>query len=162
MSLWRIAWIYLWSRMLTTGLTILSVALAVGLISAILTLRNETRARFEEEQQAYDIVVGPPGSPLQLVLNAVYYLDRPTGALPYSVYERLKTHEDVVHAFPIGLGDTYKGFRIVGTIPEIFDYPWTSPVTGEDRYPFQLEEGRFFEKPLEAVLGYLVARNTGL
>ena len=56
MSLGRIAWIYLWSRMLTTGLTILSVALAVGLISAILTLRNETRARFEEEQQAYDIV----------------------------------------------------------------------------------------------------------
>ncbi len=59
MSLWRIAWIYLWSRMLTTGLTILSVALAVGLISAILTLRNETRARFEVEHQAYDIVVCP-------------------------------------------------------------------------------------------------------
>ena len=162
MSLWRIAWIYLWSRWLTTGLTILSVALAVGLISAILTLRNETRARFEEEQQAYDIVVGPPGSPLQLVLNAVYYLDSPTGALPYSVYERLKAHEHVEHAFPIALGDTYKGFRIVGTIPEIFDYPWTSPVTGEDRFPFQIGEGRFFNKPLEAVLGYRVALNTGL
>ncbi len=162
MSLWRIAWIYLWSRLLTTGLTILSVALAVGLISAILTLRNETRARFEEEQQAYDIVVGPPGSPLQLVLNAVYYLDSPTGALPYSVYERLKAHKDVVHAFPIGLGDTYKGFRIVGTLPEIFDYPWKSSVTGEDRYPFQIAEGRFFDRPLEAVLGYRVALNTGL
>ena len=149
MSLWRIAWIYLWSRLLTTGLTILSVALAVGLISAILTLRNETRARFEEEQQAYDIVVGPPGSPLQLVLNAVYYLDSPTGALPYSVYERLKAHKDVVHAFPIGLGDTYKGFRIVGTLPEIFDYPWKSSVTGEDRYPFRIAEGRFFDASMK-------------
>jgi len=161
-SLWRIAWIYLWSRMLTTGLTILSVALAVGLISAILTLRNETRARFEEEQQAYDIVVGPPGSPLQLVLNAVYYLDRPGGKFPYSEYLRLKEHEYVVHAFPIGLGDTYKGFRIVGTIPEIYDYPWTSPVTGEDRFPFRMAEGRFFEKTLEAVLGYRVALKTEL
>ena len=72
MSLWYVAWSYLWSRKFTTFLTILSVALAVGLISALLTIRNETRARFEEEQQAYDIVVGPPGSPLQLVLNAVY------------------------------------------------------------------------------------------
>ncbi len=158
MSLWRIAWIYLWSRWLTTGLTILSVALAVGLISAILTLRDETRARFEEEQQAYDIVVGPPGDPLLLVLNAVYYLGNPTGALPYSEYERLKEHEDVVHAFPIGLGDTYRGSRIVGTIPEIYDYPRTNPVTGEDRFPFRLAQGRFFDGPLEAVLGYLVAR----
>lgn len=162
MSLWRIAWIYLWSRWLTTGLTILSVALAVGLISAVLTLRDETRARFVEEQQAYDIVVGPPGSPLQLVLNAVYYLDNPTGAMAYSVYERLKEHPDVAHAFPIGLGDTYKGFRIVGTISDIFDYPWMNPATGEDRYPFQLADGRFFGKSLEAVLGHRTALSTGL
>jgi len=161
-SLWRIAWIYLWSRMLTTGLTILSVAMAVGLISAILTLRDETRARFEEEQQAYDIVVGPPGSPLQLVLNAVYLLDNPTGAMKYADYERLKAHQDVVHAFPVGLGDTYKGFRIVGTVPEIFEYPWKHPVTGEERFPYQLADGRMFEKPLEAVLGYRTALVTEL
>ena len=53
MSLWFIAWSYLWNRKLTTGLTILSVALAVGLISALLTIRNETRTRFEEEQQEW-------------------------------------------------------------------------------------------------------------
>jgi putative ABC transport system permease protein len=162
MSLWFIAWSYLWDRKLTTGLTILSVALAVGLISALLTIRNETRQRFEEEQQAYDVVVGPPGSPLQLTLNAVYFLDSPTGALSYSVYERIKEHEDVVNVFPVGLGDTYKGFRIVGTIPEIFDYPWENPMTRENRYPFQLEQGRFFEKPMEAVIGYRVWRNLGL
>ena len=162
MSLWYVAWSYLWSRKFTTSLTILSVALAVGLISAILTLRNETRARFEEEQQAYDIVVGPPGSPLQLVLNAVYFLDNPTGVMPYADYERLKQHEDVVNAFPVGLGDTYRGFRIVGTEREMFDYPWTHPVTGEDRYPFRLKEGKFFDAPMEAVVGNRVARNLGL
>ena len=72
MSLWHIAWNYLWDRWFTTVLTILSVALAVGLISALLTVRNETRKRFEEEQSAYDIVGGGrQGSPLQLVLNAI-------------------------------------------------------------------------------------------
>jgi len=159
-SLWRIAWIYLWNRWLTTGLTILSVAMAVGLISAILTVRDETRARFEEEQQAYDIVVGE-GSPLQLVLNAVYFLDNPTGAIPYEDYERIKAHEDVTYAFPVGLGDTYKGFRIVGTVREMFEYPWET-VDGQDRYPFQIADGKFFDAPMQAVLGYHVAQTTGL
>ncbi len=160
MSLWRIAWIYLWSRWLTTSLTILSVAMAVGLISAILTIRNETRARFEEEQQAYDVVVGA-GSPLQLVLSAVYYLDNPTGRMPYEDYERIKQHEDVTYAFPIGIGDTYRKFSIVGTVKEMFDYPWES-VEGKKRYPFQLADGRFFEKPMEAVVGFRVAQVSGL
>lgn len=162
MSLWRIAWNYLWDRRLTTGLTILSVALAVGLISAVLTLRDETRRRFEDEQNAFDVVVGPPGSPLQLVLNAVYYLDNPTGGVPYGVYEKIRRHEDVAYAFPVGLGDTYGDFRIVGTTRELFDYPWTNPFTGEQRFPFKLTKGRLFEKPMEAVVGYRAARARGL
>ena len=161
MSLWRIAWTYLWSRWLTTSLTILSVALAVGLISAILTVRNETRKRFAEEQQAYDLVVGQ-GSPLQLVLNAVYFLDSPTGAIAYADFEHLAAEDEVAYAFPVGLGDTYRGFRIVGTVREMFEFPWTSAVTGEARYPFQIAEGRFFDKPMEAVVGYLAARTAGL
>lgn len=164
MSLWQIAWNYLWNRWFTTTLTIVSVAMAVGLISSILTIRNETRKRFEEEQQAYDIVVGGPGSPLQIVLNAIYYMDRPSFPMAYRDYLRLKDEEDVTYAFPVMLGDTYgsEKFRIVGTVREIFDYPWESDITNEKRYPFQLEKGRFFEAPLEAVVGYRVARETGL
>ena len=58
MNLWRIAWSYLWNRKLTTLLTVLSVALGVGLIYTVLTLREETRKRFEEEGQIFDVVVG--------------------------------------------------------------------------------------------------------
>lgn len=167
MSLWRIAWNYLWSRWFTTVLTIVSVAMAVGLISAILTIRNETKKRFEEEQLAYDLVVGGPGSPLQLVLNAIYYMDSPSYPLDWDDFERLKEIEVggdkvVSYAFPIALGDTYKGFPIVGTTADIFEYPWTSNSTGEKRFPYQIEEGRFFDRPMEAVIGYRVARDGGL
>ncbi len=161
MSLWHIAWNYLWNRWLTTGLTILSVALAVALITAILTLRDETKARFEEEQNAYDIVVGP-GSPLQLTLNAVYFLDRPTGSMSYADYLKIKNHEDVTNAFPVGLGDTVAGYRIVGTEKEMFEYAWENDVTRELRYPFQLADGEFFKGPMQAVVGYQVAKATGL
>jgi putative ABC transport system permease protein len=161
MSLWTIAWHYLWDRKLTTCLTILSVAISVGLISSILTVLGETRQRFEEEQSAYDIVVGQ-GSELQLVLNAVYFLDRPTANMPYKDYLTMKEHEDVTHAFPIQLGDGYRGFRIVGTIRELFNFPWESNVTGEERFPYQLSSGDFFDGPMQAVLGHQVAETTGL
>lgn len=162
MSLWHIAWKYLWNRWFTTALTILSVALAVGLISAIMTIRDETKKRFEEEQLAYDIVVGGPGSPLQTVLSAIYYLDSPGYPLAYEEYLRLKEEKYVTYAFPIALGDTYGGFRIVGTTVDIFDYPWESDVTDEKRYPYQIADGRFFKQPMEAVLGHRVAREAGL
>lgn len=164
MSLWQIAWQYLWNRWFTTVLTILSVALAVGLITSILTIRNETRERFLEEQNAFDAVVGGPDSPLQVVLNAIYYMEQPTVPLRYTNYLRIKEMEDVTHAFPVMLGDTYgvQRFRIVGTVPEIFEYPWESNTTRQKRYPYALADGRYFEKPMEAVIGHLVARQSGL
>lgn len=162
MSLWHIAWNYLWNRKLTTALTIFSVALGVGLIYSVLTLREETRKRFEEEGQSFDVIVGAKGSPLQLVLSALYFMDVPTGYILLSDYEALKKHEDVAAAFPICLGDTFHGFRIVGTIVDLFDYTWTHPTTGETRKPLNLAQGRCFEKPMEAVLGSAVARSEGL
>ncbi len=162
MSLWHIAWSYLWNRKLTTSLTILSVALGVALIYSVLTLREETRKRFEEEGQSFDIVVGAKGSPLQLVLSALYFMDVPTGNIQRSDYEAIKKNEDVAAAFPVCLGDTYHGFRIVGTTPDLFDYTWESASTGEKRQPFRLAQGQIFTKPFEAVLGSNVARTEGM
>lgn len=163
MSVWQIAWGYLWNRKFTTALTILSVGLAVGLIAAVLTLRHEAQQRFEEEGQAFDLVVGANGSPLQLVLSSVYFMDYPPGNIPYSVYEGLKQDTEYVEAaFPVGLGDSYGGFRIVGTSADIFDHQWVSPSTGAVRAPFTVGEGVRFQAPMEAVVGATVARMTGL
>ena len=164
MSLWRIAWSYLWNRRLTTSLTVVSVALGAALIYSVLTLYDETDKQFKEEAQAYDTVVGgKEGSPLQLVLSAVYFMDKPPGNIAYSDYEWIRNHEDVAEAYPINLGDTYKGFRIVGTIPEFFDQTWVvSEKKGSTRHPFRLAKGRRFERSMEAVLGSVVARQTGL
>lgn len=156
MSLWRISWCYLWNRKVTTLLTILSVALGVGLISAVLTLREETQKRFEAEGQAFDIVLGAKGNPLQLVLSTVYFLDAPTGNMDISIFNELKEHDDVTAAFPIGMGDTYKGYRIVGTSRDLMDFSY-----GE-RTPYALAEGRYFEKPYEVVVGANVAQEAGL
>ena len=157
MSLWHIAWSYLWNRKFTTAMTIVSVALGVALITTVLTLREETERRFVEEGQAFDVVLGR-GNTLQLVLSSVYYLDQPTFPIPYEYCERLKKDPDVVGAFPITLGDNALGFRIVGTTRELLEFKWENP-----RYqPFRLEQGKYFEQPFEAVIGAQVALATGL
>ena len=159
MSLWRMAWQYMWNRRLTTILTVLSVALGVALITGVLTLRDETEKRFVEEGQLYDLVVGAAGSPLQLVLSSVYFMDTPTGNIAYEEYEQVRDHEAVNQAFPIGLGDTYQGYRIVGTTRELFDF---FPQHIRDEPLFSIAEGRYFEDDFEAVIGSMVARRTGL
>lgn len=156
MSLWHIAWSYLWNRKLTTAMTIISVALGVALISAVLTLREQTQKRFEEEGQAFDLVVGAKGNPLQLVLSTVYFLDAPTGNMALDDFEKIRELEDVVAAFPVSMGDTFKGYRIVGTDRALMDFEWGG------RRPYALEEGRYYEKNYEAVIGAAVAQDTGL
>jgi putative ABC transport system permease protein len=163
MSLWHIAWSYLWNRKLTTILTIVSVALGVGLISAVLTLRDETRRRFEEEGQTFDMVVGAKGSALQLVLCAVYFMDRPPGNIGLDVYERLRGEERVRAAFPIAIGDSFQGFPIVGTTAEYFGHTRINYRTDEEEQVLHVAPGgRPFERSMEIVLGAHVAKVTGV
>ncbi len=156
MSLWHIAWSYLWNRKLTTVMTVISVALGVALISAVLTLREQTQKRFEEEGQAFDLVVGAKGNALQLVLSTVYFLDSPVGNIARADIEKISKLEDVTAVFPIGMGDSYKDYRIVGTVRELMDFQWG------DRRPYALAGGRYWEKPFEVVVGAGVAEDTGL
>ncbi len=156
MSLWHVAWNYLWNRKLTTAMTIISVALGVALISAVLTLREQTQKRFEEEGQAFDLVIGAKGNPLQLVLSTVYFLDAPTGNMSRADFEEIAKLEDVEAAFPLGMGDTFKGYRIIGTDRALMDFTWG------DRRPYELEEGVYFDKAYEAVIGAAVAQDRGL
>lgn len=162
MTLWHIAWNYLWNRKLTTFLTIVSVALGVGLITSVLLLSYEVERRFVQEGQSFDIAVGAKGSAQQLVLSTIYFIGQPVGVMPASYLDLLKKEEEVVAAFPITMGDSFKGFRIVGTTRDMLEFDWRDRVTDERRGTFDLREGRYFAKPLEAVIGNTVAKDTGL
>jgi putative ABC transport system permease protein len=162
MTLWHIAWNYLWNRKLTTFLTIISVALGVGLITSVLLLSYEVERRFVQEGQSFDIAVGAKGSTQQLVLSTVYFIGIPAGVMPASYYETLKKEEEVLAAFPITMGDSYRGFRIVGTIREMLEFDWRDRVTEERRGTFDLRDGQYFSRPREAVIGNTVAMETGL
>ena len=159
MSLWRMAWRYLWGRALVTALTLTGIALSAALICSVLTLRRESEAGFLRESGQYDLVVGAKGSPLQLVLSSIYHLDVPTGNTPYDRYQALLADPRIESAIPLGLGDNFRGYRIVGTDTNLFQL--TDRLDPQNQL-FHLQAGRFFQNDFEVVVGAQAAGQTGL
>lgn len=157
MSFLAMAWRYLKFRRLVTFLTVVGIALGVALVCAVLALRHESERALSREAGLYDLVVGGKGSPLQLVLASVYHLDSPTGLLPYTDYGKLRRDPRVLWAAPMGLGDNYAGYRIVGTEAHFFDLP-----DRNGKPFFRLARGHIFEDRFEVVLGSHVAAASGL
>tara|TARA_Y100001934_G_scaffold206733_1_gene244445 strand:+ start:2002 stop:3246 length:1245 start_codon:yes stop_codon:yes gene_type:complete len=157
MSFLAMAWRYLRFRWLVSLLTVAGISLGVALVCAVLSLRHESERALSREAGLYDLVAGGKGSPLQLVLANVYHLDSPTGNVPYADYERLRRDSRVLWAAPVGLGDNYLGYRIVGTEAQFFDLPERN---GNPFFRFR--EGKVFEDRFEVVLGSQVASSSGL
>ncbi|MEP1420687.1 MAG: ABC transporter permease [Erythrobacter sp.] len=141
---------YLRDRPLTTALNVLLLAIAVAMLVLLLQFGNQANERFERHAREVDLVVGSKGSPLQLILSSIFYVDQPTGNIPLSSLDLLRTDPAVARAVPLALGDNFEGYRIVGT-DESF----------ADLYGTEIADGRAFDAPLEAVLGAKVAAETG-
>ncbi len=146
-----IAVAYLREKKLSTCLNVLLLGLGVGTIIALLLLLAQAEQRMERDASGIDLVIGAKGSPMQLVLSSIFQVDIPTGNVPIAEAAMIIAEPVVKRAIPLALGDSHKGFRIVGTNPAYLDL-----------YAGKLSSGRMWARPLEAVLGADVARATGL
>jgi putative ABC transport system permease protein len=142
---------YLRARPLNTALSLLLLALGAGTIVLLLLVVGQLEERMSRDARGIDLVVGAKGSPMQLILAGIYHVDAPTGNIPLAAAQALGKNRLVKKAISLALGDSWKGYRIVGAGRE---YP--------DHYGVKLQYGRFHEKPMEAVLGAEVAARTGV
>ncbi|MCA1031221.1 ABC transporter permease [Bacillus timonensis] len=133
--------------------TVLAIMIAVGLTLSVLMISSSVENGVKEQAGSYDLVVGAEGSPMQLVLNSLVYLDTPTGNIPYEIYENLMTDERVLRVVPLALGDSYRGFPIIGTNQDFF-LPFREGLPER----FHLTEGKWFSATGEVVLGAEVAK----
>lgn len=146
-SIALLSWRYLWSRPLQAALNLLLLALGLALVTLVLLVGTQVDRGFERDVQGIDMVVGAKGSPLQLILAGVFHIDVPPGNIALADFEALQRNPLVAQAIPLSLGDSFGGFRIVGTTPQ---YP--------AHYGATLEQGALWQAPLQAVLGAEVAR----
>ncbi len=156
----RLAWQSVRRRPLSSFLTALVVALGVALVVAVETVRASADRSFTETARGYDVILGPPqGSPLQIVLSTLFHVDEPPGTLPWSAYDAIRKDPRVAAAIPYAMGDTYRGHRVVGTVPAMFEVL----TDGEGRALQDGMRGRLFgEGRFEAVVGSVVASRTGM
>jgi putative ABC transport system permease protein len=134
-----------------TLLSIVLLMFGVGMISLLLNLYQEAEDKFNNDLKDIDLVVGAKGSPLQLVLSAVYHVDAPTGNILRTDAEKIIHDPLIEQAIPLAYGDSYKTYPIVGTDTNYLKL-----------YGAVLKEGHSFMKVLEAVIGNQVAASSGL
>jgi len=151
MNLFTVSFSYLRARPLNTALNVLLLALGVATIVLLLLATHQLEDRMRRDAQGIDLVVGAKGSPMQIILSAIYHLDVPTGNISWQQANEIAKHRAVKRAIPLALGDSYRGFRIVGTTPDYLQH-----------YGAKMAAGRAWQQPLEAVIGAEVAARTGL
>jgi putative ABC transport system permease protein len=144
---------------LSTAITSFSIALAAGLLMAVWSVRDQARAAFTQIHSGFDAVLGARSSKLQLVLNAVFHLEASPANITWNDYLEIQKHPRVAAAIPIAMGDNFRGYRVVGTLPEMF----TTHEYAPGRRYVVTKPGRVFDPALrEAVVGSFAARKLGL
>lgn len=147
----RLSWANLKADRLSTALSIMLLAIGVGMVSFVMVAGRQMQDRFNRDIRGIDMVVGAKGSPLQLILSAVYQMDSPTGNIPLSEVRQLQRNPLILHSIPLAYGDNYRGNRIVGTEERYIEH-----------YEGVFSQGEIWQKDFEAVVGNTVAERTGL
>lgn len=153
MNLFKISWKNLVNRPLGMILSLVLFALGVGLISLIFLLNHQLEEKFDKNLAGIDMVIGAKGSPLQLILSSMFHIDAPTGNISIGEAKPFLRpgHPLIEKAIPLSLGDSYRGFRIIGT---------THDITG--LYEASIGEGRLWEEVMDVAVGATVAAKAGL
>ncbi len=132
-------------------LTWLMLTMGVSLAALLVLTGGALDEAFKKNLRGIDMVVGAKGSPLQLILSAVYQIDNPTGNIPLKEARKLALHPLVESTIELSYGDSYKGRRIIGTSKK---YP--------DLYDADMAEGEFPLEVFDAAVGWDVAQEFGL
>ncbi len=157
MHLIRIALASLANRRFTALLTVFAIALSVCLLLAVERVRTEARASFANTISGTDLIVGARSGSVNLLLYSVFRIGNATNNIRWDSFEHFANHRQVKWAIPISLGDSHRGYRVMGTSTAYFEHY---------RYArsqaLQLAQGRAFANdPFEVVLGAEVAQALG-
>ena len=156
MPIVRLAWKSLLNRRLTAGLTLLSIALSVTLLIGVERVRVETRESFAHTISGTDLIVGARSGGVQLLLYAVFRIGNATNNISWKSYQDIAALPNVAWSLPISLGDSHRGYRVMGTTEDYFrQYRYA-----RDR-GLTFDQGHAFDDLYDTVLGAEVAEALG-
>ncbi|OHC27947.1 MAG: peptide ABC transporter permease [Pseudomonadales bacterium RIFCSPLOWO2_12_59_9] len=153
MYLIRLALASLANRRFTALLTVFAIALSVCLLLAVERVRSEARNSFASTISGTDLIVGARSGSINLLLYSVFRIGNATNNIRWDSFEHFAADPKVKWAIPISLGDSHRGYRVLGTTPTYFEHYHY----GRDQ-ALELAQGRgFASDPFEVTLGAEVA-----
>jgi putative ABC transport system permease protein len=159
-SLLNIARQSAWNRRSTLAWVVVSLALATALLWTLERLRHDIRQSFSQSVSGVDLIVGARSSPVQLMLFTVFHIGSVPQSMSMDSVQKLAQHRSVSWVVPLSLGDSHRGFPVLGTTPAFFQH-----FAYGDKQPLVLQQGAAFADTLdglyEAVIGAEVARQMG-
>lgn len=153
MYLLRLALASLGNRRFTAFLTMFAIALSACLLLAVERVRTEARASFASTISGTDLIVGARSGSINLLLYSVFRIGNATNNIRWDSFEHFANSRQVKWAIPISLGDSHRGYRVMGTSEAYFEHY----MYGRQQH-LELAQGRpFASDPFEVVLGAEVA-----
>jgi putative ABC transport system permease protein len=153
MNLLQLSWKNLINKPLNMTLSLVLFALGVGLISLLLVLNKQLQDNFDKNLAGIDLIIGAKGSPLQMILCSMYHIDNPTGNVSIKEIKPFLNpkHPLIEKAVPMSMGDSHKGYRIVGTNHDLLEF-----------YNAKVGEGSAWSKTMEVTIGAVVANELNM
>lgn len=137
-------------------LTVIAIAISATLLLGVDKIRKESRASFFNTVSQTDLIVGARSSPTNLLLYSVFRIGNATNNVSWETYETIAARDEVAWTIPISLGDSHRGFRVMGTSTDYFEF-----YRYGNKRSLTLDVGDRFEEVYDTVLGADVARDLG-
>ncbi|WP_336683523.1 ABC transporter permease [Stenotrophomonas maltophilia] len=148
----ELAWASLRSRALSVSLTVLVITLSVVLLLGVERVRTQAHEGFASTVSGTDLIVGARSGPVNLLLYSVFHIGDPTNNVSWQSYQELSSLPQVKWAVPLSLGDSWRGYRVVGTSGGYFEhYRYGAG------HALAFAHGRPFDDLYDAVIGAEVA-----
>lgn len=152
----RLARQSLWNRRGTALMTLLSLVISIALLLGIDHLRLEAKRSFTSTVSGTDLIVGARSGQLNLLLYSVFRLGNATNNISWQHYQQISKHPQVKWSIPLALGDSHRGFRVIGTTEDYFRF-----FRYGQQQQLEFGSGQAFAGVYQTVLGATVADKLG-
>lgn len=143
----------LWSRRVMAILTCTSIGISMLVLIGVEHLRFEVKNNFERTVSGVDLIVGSRTSGINLLLFSVFKIGNPSNNLEWESYQSIANNKQVSWSVPLSMGDSHKGFSVIGTTDDYFKY-----FKYADKQKISFQQGESFKRLYEIVLGADVAK----
>ena len=153
---YKLIFMSLWNRRTSIALTLISIALSISLLVGVEHLRREAKESFTKTISGTDLIIGARSGQVNLLLYSVFRMGDATNNVSWKSYQDIASNRNIEWTIPISLGDSHKGFRVMGTTETYFDkYRYGN------KMPLSFRQGQAFENVYDTVLGSQVAKELG-